>query len=72
MSLLKESFSGKNWQMIGRHTVFLCAHLVSLPKTISVDRILEIQDIHYKNRFNFKRLGNNQALNDRRNYYITI
>jgi hypothetical protein len=33
---------------------------------------LETHGIHHKIHFNFSRLGNNQTLNDRRNYYITI
>ena len=60
------------WGTIRPNPVFLRARPVSLPKTIA---LFGIADIHASNQgtlFDFKRLDNNRASNNRLNYYIII
>ena len=54
------------------YPVLLRAPPVGLPKTIALFGIVETHGIHHEIHYNFRKLGNNRTLNDRRKYYITI
>jgi len=54
------------------YPVLLRAPPVSFPKTLALFGIVETHGFHSDIHLNFSGLGNNRALNNRRNYYITI